>query len=47
MLQGTAWNVGHCAAGLIASGAVPPFVVVAVDSAGPSHLGVWGFSVSV
>ncbi len=33
--QGHAWNVGHCAAGLIASGEVPPFIVVAVDSAGP------------
>lgn len=34
-LQGVAWNVGHCAAGLISRGEVPPFVVVAVDSAGP------------
>ncbi|GAB4823020.1 hypothetical protein N2152v2_010066 [Parachlorella kessleri] len=33
--QGHAWNVGHCAAGLIARGEVPPFVIVAVDSAGP------------
>lgn len=33
--QGHAWNVGYCAAGLIANGSVPPFVVAAVDSAGP------------
>jgi hypothetical protein len=33
--QGVSWNVGHCASGLIANGVVPPFVVCAVDSAGP------------
>lgn len=33
--QGAAWNVGHCAAGLIARSDVPPFLVVAIDSAGP------------
>ena len=27
--------MGHCAAGLIARGDVPPFVVCAIDSAGP------------
>ncbi len=33
-MQGVSWNVAHTAAHLIGSGAVPPFVVVAVDSAG-------------
>lgn len=33
--QGAAWNVGYCAAHLIGSGVLPPFVVAAVDSAGP------------
>lgn len=33
--QGHAWNVGYCAAGLIGNGTLPPFVVAAVDSAGP------------
>lgn len=34
-LQGHAWNVGYCAEGLIRHGVLPPFVVAAVDSAGP------------
>jgi hypothetical protein len=33
--QGHAWQVGRAAARLISDGAVPPFVVVAVDNAGP------------
>ncbi|KAG2497276.1 hypothetical protein HYH03_004860 [Edaphochlamys debaryana] len=33
--QGVSWRVGYTAAEVIASGDVPPFVVVAVDSAGP------------
>lgn len=33
--QGHAWNVGYCAEGLIRHGVLPPFVVAAVDSAGP------------
>ena len=35
LFQGTAWRVGEAAAHLIGGKVVPPFVVVAVDSAGP------------
>lgn len=35
LAQGSAWNVGYAAAHLIGSGVLPPFLVVAVDSAGP------------
>ena len=28
-------HTGHCAAGLIASGALPPFMIVGIDSPGP------------
>ena len=34
-MQGVSWNAGHCAAGLIASGALPPFMIVGIDSPGP------------
>jgi hypothetical protein len=33
--QGVSWNLGVTAAELISSGAIPPCVCVAIDSAGP------------
>ena len=34
-LQGVSWRVGFTAAHLIGSGQLPPFIIAAVDSAGP------------
>ena len=33
--QGVSWRVGYTAANLIASGDVPPFVIVGIDNPGP------------
>lgn len=33
--QGVSWNAGYCAQGLIDVGALPPFIIVGIDSPGP------------
>lgn len=33
--QGVSWRLGYTASDLVASGQVPPFIICAVDSAGP------------
>jgi hypothetical protein len=43
VLQGVSWNLGVTAAELISTGAIPPCVCVAIDSAGPYRwAGFWG-----
>lgn len=35
LVQGVSWNLGEAVSGLIATGAIPPCVCVAIDSPGP------------